>query len=187
MAATGGRGADVAVEASGSGAALQAAIERVAAEGTVVVASWYGTKPVALDLGGRFHRGRVRLRSSQVGRSEPGARAALGRVAGGRRRSSALLGRLGLDDLISHRFPFDRAPEAYQLLDERPGEAVQVVFTYANLREVSMYEVYVAARFEAAHRLVGDFGPATRMHGHTYRMEVIVRGQRSQKTARSTT
>ena len=41
-----------------------------------------------------------------------------------------------------------------------------------------MYEVYVAASFEAAHRLVGDFGPATRMHGHTYRMEIIVRGQR---------
>ena len=40
-----------------------------------------------------------------------------------------------------------------------------------------MYEIYVAARFEAAHRLVGDFGPATRTHGHTYRMEVIVRGQ----------
>ncbi|HET7270701.1 MAG TPA: 6-carboxytetrahydropterin synthase [Rubrobacter sp.] len=40
-----------------------------------------------------------------------------------------------------------------------------------------MYEIYVAARFEAAHRLVGDFGPATRMHGHTYRIEVIVRGQ----------
>ena len=43
-----------------------------------------------------------------------------------------------------------------------------------------MYEVYVAARFEAAHRLVGDFGPASRMHGHTYRMEVILRGQRLQ-------
>jgi 6-pyruvoyltetrahydropterin/6-carboxytetrahydropterin synthase len=41
-----------------------------------------------------------------------------------------------------------------------------------------MYEVYVAAQFEAAHRLVGDFGPATRPHGHTYRMEVIVRGRR---------
>ena len=40
-----------------------------------------------------------------------------------------------------------------------------------------MYEVYVAARFEAAHRLVGDFGPATRTHGHTYRIEVILRGQ----------
>jgi 6-pyruvoyltetrahydropterin/6-carboxytetrahydropterin synthase len=43
-----------------------------------------------------------------------------------------------------------------------------------------MYEVYVAARFEAAHRLVGNFGPASRMHGHTYRMEVILRGQRLQ-------
>jgi 6-pyruvoyltetrahydropterin/6-carboxytetrahydropterin synthase len=41
-----------------------------------------------------------------------------------------------------------------------------------------MYEVHVAAQFEAAHRLVGDFGPATRMHGHTYRMEVSVRGER---------
>src|ERR687894_503686 len=41
-----------------------------------------------------------------------------------------------------------------------------------------MYEVYVAAQFEAAHRLIGDFGPATRMHGHTYRMEEIVRGER---------
>ena len=41
-----------------------------------------------------------------------------------------------------------------------------------------MYEVYVAAQFEAAHRLVGDFGPATRTHGHTYRMEVLVRGER---------
>jgi len=41
-----------------------------------------------------------------------------------------------------------------------------------------MYEIYVAAQFEAAHRLVGDFGPATRIHGHTYRMEVIVRGER---------
>jgi 6-pyruvoyltetrahydropterin/6-carboxytetrahydropterin synthase len=43
-----------------------------------------------------------------------------------------------------------------------------------------MYEVYVAARFEAAHRLVGDFGPASRMHGHTYRMEAILRGRRLQ-------
>ena len=41
-----------------------------------------------------------------------------------------------------------------------------------------MYEVYVAAQFEAAHRLVGDFGPATRPHGHTYQVEVIVRGER---------
>ncbi|BBL79909.1 6-carboxy-5,6,7,8-tetrahydropterin synthase [Rubrobacter xylanophilus] len=41
-----------------------------------------------------------------------------------------------------------------------------------------MYEVCVATSFEAAHRLVGDFGPASRLHGHTYRLEVVVRGER---------
>jgi len=39
-----------------------------------------------------------------------------------------------------------------------------------------MYEVGVSTQFEAAHRLVGDFGPATRLHGHTYRLEAAVRG-----------
>lgn len=41
-----------------------------------------------------------------------------------------------------------------------------------------MYEIGVVAQFEAAHRLVGDFGPATRLHGHTYRVEVSVSGER---------
>jgi 6-pyruvoyltetrahydropterin/6-carboxytetrahydropterin synthase len=43
--------------------------------------------------------------------------------------------------------------------------------------ETVMYEVGVVARFEAAHRLTGDFGPATRLHGHTYRVEATVRGE----------
>ena len=129
MKITGGRGVDVAVEVSGSGDALQAAIEALATEGTVVVASWYGTKSVALDLGQHFHRGRVRLRSSQVGRSNPELAPRWDRE---RRTDTvlALLGRLGLENLITHRLAFDRSPEAYQLLDDRPEEAVQVVFTY---------------------------------------------------------
>ena len=44
-----------------------------------------------------------------------------------------------------------------------------------------MYEIGVVAQFEAAHQLVGDFGPATRLHGHTYRLEVEVRGERLQQ------
>lgn len=43
-----------------------------------------------------------------------------------------------------------------------------------------MYEIGVMAQFEAAHRLQGDFGPATRTHGHTYRLEVITRGAQLQ-------
>jgi 2-desacetyl-2-hydroxyethyl bacteriochlorophyllide A dehydrogenase len=133
MEITGGRGADVAVETSGSGAALQSAIDVVATEGTVVVASWYGTKPVTLALGGQFHRGRVRLRSSQVGRLTPELSPRWDRD---RRMKTVLglLGRLDLGKLISHRIPFERAPEAYGLLDERPGDVVQVVFTYEGYR-----------------------------------------------------
>lgn len=41
-----------------------------------------------------------------------------------------------------------------------------------------MFEIGVVAEFEAAHCLVGDFGPAARRHGHTYRVEVVARGER---------
>jgi 2-desacetyl-2-hydroxyethyl bacteriochlorophyllide A dehydrogenase len=131
LAATDGRGADVAVEASGSGAALAAAVGCVAVEGTVVAASWYGREPVALPLGGHFHRGRVRIRSSQVGRVAPELSA---RWGAGRRRGAVVSllrdPRVPLDSLVSHRIPFGRAPDAYRMLDEEPGEAVQVVFDY---------------------------------------------------------
>ena len=45
-----------------------------------------------------------------------------------------LLSQLELKKLISHRIPFEEAPEAYPLLDERPGEALQVIFTYKGIR-----------------------------------------------------
>ena len=131
LAATDGRGADVAIEASGSGAALAAAVGCVAVEGTLVAASWYGTEPVALPLGGHFHRGRVRIRSSQVGRVAPELSA---RWGAGRRREAVVSllrdPRLPLDLLVSHRIPFCEAPDAYRMLDEGPGGAVQVVFDY---------------------------------------------------------
>jgi threonine dehydrogenase-like Zn-dependent dehydrogenase len=109
---------------------LQAAIDCVAPEGTVVVCSWYGEKPVPLDLGGRFHRGRVRLVSSQVGRIDP----ALAPRWDRERRfefATTLLGELLLAELITHRIPLARAADAYALLDDRAAETVQVVLSYA--------------------------------------------------------
>jgi 2-desacetyl-2-hydroxyethyl bacteriochlorophyllide A dehydrogenase len=128
-AQTEGRGADVAVEVSGAPEALWPAIEAVADEGTVVVASWYGTKPVPLLLGGHFHRGRVRLRSSQVGHLDP---ALAPRWDFRRRRDVArrLLTTLPLNDLISHRVAFSRAPEAFAYLERHADSALQVVLTY---------------------------------------------------------
>lgn len=40
-----------------------------------------------------------------------------------------------------------------------------------------MFEIGILDEFEAAHALTGDFGPATRLHGHTYRVEVRVEAE----------
>ena len=129
-ALTAGRGPDIAVEASGNALALQQAIDGVAAEGTVVVCSWYGGKPVTLDLGGNFHRGRLRIVSSQVGGIAP----ALSPRWDRERRilaATELLSELVLADLITHRIPFTHAAEAYDLLDRGSDDTVQVVLQYA--------------------------------------------------------
>jgi 2-desacetyl-2-hydroxyethyl bacteriochlorophyllide A dehydrogenase len=120
---------DLVYEASGSSTALQAAIEAVADEGTVTVCSWYGTRTAPLMLGGQFHRGRIHLRSSQVGRIAPELG---GRWGYSRRRQAvlALLSELPLERLISHRFAFEEAPEAYALVAGRADETVQVILTY---------------------------------------------------------
>jgi len=126
---TEGRGADIAIEVSGAPTALQQTIDAVAVEGLVVVASWYGQKPVTLSLGSHFHRGRVRLRSSQVGRLAPEM---LPRWDYERRAAMVmnLLPRLRLEELVSHRFPITRAAEAYALLDAATPEVTQVMFVY---------------------------------------------------------
>jgi 2-desacetyl-2-hydroxyethyl bacteriochlorophyllide A dehydrogenase len=128
-AACDGRGADLAIEVSGNPQALQPAIDCVATEGTVVVGSWYGTKPVTLELGSFFHRGRVRVRSAQVGQLAP----ELGPRWNHARRSrlvADLLTVLDLDPLISQRVPLAQAARAYQLIDEHPEQIVQIILTY---------------------------------------------------------
>lgn len=123
------RGVDVAIEASGSPAALQACIDAAAFAGTVVVASWYGNRDVSLSLGGRFHRRRLRLVSSQVSTLDPALAPRWDRA---RRMAlvSDLLGELPLSELITHRFPMDQAAAAYELLDRRAGDCLQVVLDY---------------------------------------------------------
>ena len=45
-----------------------------------------------------------------------------------------------------------------------------------------MFEIGITEEFEAAHSLSGDFGPATRLHGHTYKVEVRVEARDVDKT-----
>ena len=66
-AALGGdRRVPLVIESSGNPDALGRALPLLAHEGTALVASWYGTKPVTLPLGQEFHRRRLTLRSTQV-------------------------------------------------------------------------------------------------------------------------
>jgi threonine dehydrogenase-like Zn-dependent dehydrogenase len=61
------RDRDVVINASGSDAGLQLALETVVTDGEVIEASWYADRPVTLKLGADFHSRRLTIRSSQVG------------------------------------------------------------------------------------------------------------------------
>jgi len=121
-------GADLAFELSGSPAALNQALAFTGYSGRVVIGSWYGQKNATLDLGGRFHRSRIRLISSQVSSIAP---AHSGRWDKARRFSVAweMLRQVKPARWITHRFPLEQAGHAYRLLDEKPDQAIQVVFT----------------------------------------------------------
>ena len=122
-------GADLTYELSGCPAALDSAIAATGYDGRVVVGSWYGTKPAELDLGGRFHRSRVSVESSQVSTIAPDLR---GRWSKDRRMGVAWdrLREVDPERFVTHEFDVDEASEAYELLDRNPDEALGVVFEY---------------------------------------------------------
>ena len=122
-------GADLTYEVSGDPAALDAAIAATGYDGRVLVGSWYGTKPAELDLGGRFHRSRVSIESSQVSTVDPDLR---GRWSKERRLAVAWdrLRDVEPERFVTHEFDVSEAGEAYALLDEKPEEALGVTFRY---------------------------------------------------------
>jgi alcohol dehydrogenase len=122
-------GTDLAYELTGDPDALDQAIAAMAFDSRLVIGSWYGSNRATLDLGGRFHRNRGTLVSSQVSTIDPQY---AGRWSKERRLEVArdILKEVDVTELITHRVPIERAPEAYELLDERPQEAVQVLLTY---------------------------------------------------------
>jgi len=99
------------------------------AEGTALVASWYGVRPVTLPLGGEFHRRRLAIRSTQV--STIPARLA-GVWTRDRRRATArrLLDELPLQVLATHLFPFDDAAAGYATLARGEPGLLHAAFDY---------------------------------------------------------
>ncbi len=122
-------GADLTYELSGNPAALDFALRLTGFSGRIVIGSWYGAKRTEVDLGSRFHRGRINIVSSQVSRLAPEL---TGLWTKSRRLEFALhmAQDLGPSKFITHRFHVSRAAEAYALLHEHPEQVLQVVFTY---------------------------------------------------------
>jgi threonine dehydrogenase-like Zn-dependent dehydrogenase len=122
-------GTDLTYELSGNPKALDTAISATGYDGRIIVGSWYGTKPTELDLGGRFHRSRISLTSSQVSTLDPPLR---GRWDRGRRMDLAWqqLADLELSELLTDRFSIDEAPAAYEALSEGPDGMLGTLFSY---------------------------------------------------------
>jgi len=123
--------ADLVFELSGDPAALNLAIEVTGFAGRILIGSWYGSKKTTLELGGRFHRKRIRLISSQVSSLTPALAA---RWSTQRRLDTAweMIRRIGPSRWITHQIPFRRAKEAYALIDRDPAATIQVVLDYAS-------------------------------------------------------
>jgi threonine dehydrogenase-like Zn-dependent dehydrogenase len=101
---------DVVFHCSATVAGLATAIKCAGFEGTIVEMSWYGDKPVQIDLGGAFHSRRLRLVSSQVGHVAPSRRPRWSH----RRRVETAAGLLAdipaLDALVAEEIAFEDAP-----------------------------------------------------------------------------
>jgi threonine dehydrogenase-like Zn-dependent dehydrogenase len=101
--------ADLVFHASGSPAGLQVGLDAVGFEGRVIDLSWYGEKPVSLDLGTHFHFQRKQIRASQVGAIAPSHRQSHSR-ADRLRAVLELLADPDLDQLLDPPVPFAEMP-----------------------------------------------------------------------------
>jgi threonine dehydrogenase-like Zn-dependent dehydrogenase len=104
-------------------------------EGLVVTVSFYGDEAGHVDLSSEWHHNRITLRSSMPAwgcahRCYPmWDRARLERVAIGLLEEQ----KLQVKPLIGARIPFERAAEAYAMIDESPGDKVKILLTYDSM------------------------------------------------------
>ena len=134
---TGGRGADVSLEASGSTAALHEAVRATAYSARVVALGFYQGEAHSLFLGEEFHHNRVNIVCSQISGVDPELTYRWNqlRMVQTTMRLQAE-GVLDLKPLISHIYPFQEAGEAFRVLDEEPKETLQVVLGFTGQEEV---------------------------------------------------
>jgi threonine dehydrogenase-like Zn-dependent dehydrogenase len=127
-ALTDNRGADVAIEVTGSTIALNQAVRSVAYSAKVVALGFFQGEASGLFLGEEFHHNRVNIVGSQIFGTDPELTYRWNRL-----RLAQTFMRLQADKvidlkpIITHVIPFDGAGEAFRILDQEPENALQIV------------------------------------------------------------
>lgn len=123
------RDIDLVYELTGNPEALNSAISLVGYEGRIVLGSWYGKKPCQINLGGKFHRNRIKIIASQVSSL---ASKLQGRWTKDRRFDVAfdMLEKIKPTRFVSHQFHITEADKAYHLLATAPQDSLFVTLTY---------------------------------------------------------
>ena len=129
---TNGRGADVSIEVSGSARALHEAVRATAYSARVVVLGFFQGEAQGLFLGEEFHHNRIQLICSQISNVDPALSYRWDRL----RLIHTIMdlqakGSLNLRPVITHILPFKQAAQAFQILDETPDQALQIVLDFS--------------------------------------------------------
>jgi threonine dehydrogenase-like Zn-dependent dehydrogenase len=125
------KGVDVAIEISGSYSALQSAIRAVHVAALIVAASYYsGAEPI--QLGAEWHHNRPTLISSMPVWGMPHRCAPMWDRARVEQTAVRLLdsGKLITAPMVSKRFNYRDAPDAYRFIDEHPDQTIKTLLDY---------------------------------------------------------
>jgi 2-desacetyl-2-hydroxyethyl bacteriochlorophyllide A dehydrogenase len=128
---TGGRGADVSIEITGSYFALHDAIRSTAYNSRVVVSGFFQGDGKGLRLGEEFHHNRIDLVCSQIYGLNPSIDHRWDRM----RLDQTIMklqaqGKIDFKKLISHTFKAADAQAAFDLLRHTPNDALQIVLDF---------------------------------------------------------
>jgi 2-desacetyl-2-hydroxyethyl bacteriochlorophyllide A dehydrogenase len=130
---TDGRGADVTIEVSGSAKALNEAVRATAYAARVVAMGFFQGEAQGLLLGEEFHHNRISLVCSQISNVDPALSYRWDRI----RLIHTIMdlqaqGSLNLRPVITHVIPFKQAAQGFQILDETPDQALQIVLDFSH-------------------------------------------------------
>jgi threonine dehydrogenase-like Zn-dependent dehydrogenase len=128
---TGGRGADVSIEITGSYHALHDAIRSTAYNSRVVVSGFFQGDGKGLRLGEEFHHNRIELVCSQIGGVSPSLDHRWSRM----RLDQTIMKLLGqgtvdFRKLVSHTSKASEAQKAFNILRHTPNDALQIVLDF---------------------------------------------------------